>query len=152
MALLKLFAIATVSALGALGIGTIGIVGYLFTGGVASVQVETADTDLYIPVPLRLADLALSVASVAAPAEELAMARQEASEYTPLLRELAEEISRLPEGELLRVRSDDQNVVIAQRRGHFNVQVDSPDTHVRVTVPRRAAGRLLDKSVRLLDD
>lgn len=67
MGLLKLFGIATLSAVGALGIGTLAVVGYLFTGGVASVQVETPDTDLYIPVPLRLADLALSVASVAVP-------------------------------------------------------------------------------------
>jgi hypothetical protein len=152
MALIKLFAVATLSALGALGLGTLGIVGYLFTGGVASVQVESPEANFYIPVPLRLADLALGVVSFAAPDDELAHARAEASEYTPLLRELARELGQLPEGELVRIQGDGQQVVIAQRGGHFNVQVDAPDTHVRVTMPRRAAGRLLDKSVRLLDE
>ncbi|REJ83962.1 MAG: hypothetical protein DWQ36_22370 [Acidobacteria bacterium] len=152
MALLKLFAIAAASALAALGVGTLTIVGYLFTGGVASVQVENPDTDLYIPVPLRLVDLAFGVADWAAPEQELEQAREELGEYAPLLRDLAREIGDIPEGELLRVQDPHQQVVIAQRRGHFHIQVDAPDNHVRVTVPRRAAERLIDKSVRLLGE
>ena len=152
MGLIKLFAIASATAVGVMGAGTLAILGYLFTGGVASVQVDSTEQNLYIPVPLRLADLALGVAAIAAPEEELAQVREEAGRYMPMVRDLASEISSLPEGEIVRVDHGDGLVVVEQRGGHFRVDVESEDGDVTVTLPRRAAGRLLRKSAALLGD
>jgi hypothetical protein len=107
-------------------------------------------------VPLRLVDLGLGLAETAAPAAsgdfasrlELPrslFAETEAEQWRPLVRQLADEIGTMPEGELVRVTTGREEVVIAQRGGRFRIDVDAPDAEVHVSMPRRAAARLLDK-------
>ena len=68
----------------------------------------------------------LAAAAIAAPDEELAQVREEAGQYMPMVRDLANEIAALPEGEIVRVEHGDGLVVVEQRGGHFRVDVDAP--------------------------
>jgi hypothetical protein len=154
--LLKIAGVLVIAFVAVMATGAVAAGAYLYSGGVASVRVDTPDVDLAIPVPLRLVDLGLGLAGTAAPAasQDFAsrlelprsiFAQTEVEEWRPLLRQLADEIHSMPEGELVRVTTGREEVVIAQRGGRFRVDVDSPDAQVHVSVPRRAAARILDK-------
>lgn len=146
--MLTLFKVGLASALSlivVLAVGTVGAAGYVATGGVASVQVDTPDVDLTIPVPLRLVDLGLAIAHWAGADQEIAEAREHLDEVRPFLRDLADEIGRIPEGQLVTVRTEDEWVSVAQRKGRFQIEVEAPDAKVHVSVPRRATKRLLQQ-------
>jgi hypothetical protein len=156
LTLLKIAGVLVIAFVAVMATGAVAAGAYLYSGGVASVRVDTPDVDLAIPVPLRLVDLGLGLAGAAAPAAsgdfasrlELPrslFAQTEVEEWRPLLRQLADEIHSMPEGELVRVTTGREEVVISQRGGRFRVDVDAPDAQVHVSVPRRAAARILDK-------
>lgn len=159
MTLFKMLLIGFVACLGACGTGAAVLGGYLVTGGIASVKVRTPDTNLSLPVPLRLVDMGLGVASVAG--REAQIGRElrhelrdvEAfEEVRPALHSLIDEIGSLPSGELVRVRTANESVVIEQRLGRIRIDVDAPDTEVSVTVPKRAVERIGHRVLRLVDD
>jgi hypothetical protein len=143
LTLFKLTLLSALSLVAVLAVGTVGAAGYVATGGVASVQVDTPDVDLTIPVPLRLLDLGLGIAHLAGAEQEIAEAREHLDQVRPFLRDLADEIGRIPEGQLVTVRTEDEWVSIAQRGGRFHIEVEAPDAKVHVSVPKRATKRLL---------
>jgi hypothetical protein len=160
LSLFKVAAVLLMAFIVMMATGAVAAGAYLYSGGVASVRVDTPDVDLSLPVPLRLVDLGLGLAGTAGPATsndfasrlELPrslFAETEIEEWRPLVRQLADELGSMPEGELVRVTTGSEEVVISQRGGRFRIDVDTPDAQVHVSVPRRAAARILDKIANL---
>lgn len=160
LSLLKVAAVLVMAFVVMMATGAVAAGAYLYSGGVASVRVDTPDVDLSLPVPLRLVDLGLGLAGTAGPATssdfasrfELPrslFAESEIEEWRPLVRQLADELGSMPEGELVRVTTGNEEVVISQSGGRFRIDVDAPDAQVHVSVPRRAAARILDKIANL---
>lgn len=152
--LAKLFLVTIVASAGACGIGSLGTAVYLYSGGIAAVDVETADVDLFIPVPLRLLDVGLGVARIAAPDFDIeseldAETRERLREMQPMIEELVDELGSLPSGDLVRVRNGDDLVVVRSARGHLKIEVDTPDARVRVSVPQRGARRVSKQALSL---
>ena len=155
LTLIKIFAITTVASIGLVIFTTVAAAGYLFSGGIATVSVDTPDTNLSIPVPLRVVDIGLGAAELAIPESELEAVKAELDELEsldlkelrPLFREITREVATFPEGEIVRVEGHgNETVLIEQRNGRFIIEVQGPDTHIRVSAPRRAMGRILKKS------
>lgn len=128
---------------------------YVLSAGVGTVQVRTTGpeaVDLYLPVPVGLVDLGLSVASFAVPEEELAQLRHEMEDWPPLLESVTRELARCPDGTLVEVHTRDEKVLIVKDRGRLKIDVDAPDARVRVSLPARSLvriGRKLDDLVDL---
>ncbi len=152
--LAKLFLVVAVASAGACGIGTLGTAVYLYSGGIAAVDVETADVDLFIPVPLRLLDVGIGVARFVVPDFDIereldAETREHLKEMQPMIDQLVDELGSLPSGELVRVRNGEDLVVIRSARGHLKVEVDTPDARVRVSLPQRGARRVSKQALAL---
>ncbi len=151
MTLLKVWAICTLACFAVVCVATMTLVGYVVSGGIASVSVDTSETDFSIPVPMRLFDLGLSVAEMTVPARELRAAQaelhQELGQYLPVLVEIADQLHHFPDGELLRVVTDNELLVVRHTGGKFHVEIVAPDAYVKVAVPGRAMSRLARKTL-----
>jgi hypothetical protein len=113
--------------------------------GFVTVEVYEEDgTNLYIPVPALLFDVAIFVAPMVMPDEALADARREIAPYRDALVTLAEELEDCPSGVLVDYRGNDERVQISKGWRSFKVDVDSDDTEVHVKVPARLMSRALD--------
>ncbi|HEX9735768.1 MAG TPA: hypothetical protein VGG06_27730 [Thermoanaerobaculia bacterium] len=113
--------------------------------GFVTVEVYEEDgTNLYIPVPALLFDVAIFVAPMVMPDEALADARREIAPYREALVTLAEELEDCPSGVLVDYRGNDERVQISKGWRSFKVDVDSDDTEVHVKVPARLMSRALD--------
>ena len=95
MTFLKVCAICTLACFAVFCVATMTLIGYVVSGGIASVSVDTSETDFSIPVPMRLFDLGLSVAEMTVPASELRAAQaelhRELGEFLPVLVEIADQ-------------------------------------------------------------
>ncbi len=153
MTLLKVCAICTLACITVFCLASVALIGYVVSGGIATVSVDTNETDFSIPVPMRILDLGLAVAGMTVPASELratqAELHEELRKYRPVLEEIADQLRHFPEGELVRVVTENELVVVRHTRGKFRVEVITPDTHVKVAVPRRAMSRLVRKTLDL---
>lgn len=154
--LAKLFLFVMVATVGACGIGTVCTAAYLYTGGVAVVDVETSNVDLFIPVPLRLVDVGLGVVRLAAPSLDLdaeldERTREHIDQLGPVLEELVEQLGSLPSAELVRVDNGTELVVVRSVRGNLRVEVDTPEARVRVSVPQRGVRRVSRQALALAD-
>lgn len=114
------------------------------TGFVTVEVYEEGGTNLYIPVPALLFDVAIFVAPMVMPDEALADARREIAPYREALVTLAEELEDCPSGVLVDYRGNDERVQISKGWRSFKVDVDSDDTEVHVKVPARLMSRALD--------
>lgn len=113
--------------------------------GFVTVEVYEEDgTNLYIPVPALLFDVAIFVAPMVMPDQALADARREIEPYRDALVTLAEELEDCPSGVLVDYRGNDERVQISKGWRSFKVDVDSDDTEVHVKVPARLMSRALD--------
>ncbi len=115
--------------------------------GTVTVSVHERAEDgvsLYIPVPALLLDLAVFAAPRLMPEEALAEARAEIAPFRQGLEAFAEELEKCPEGLLIDVRTPTEHVRVAKTWRSFEVEIDSDDADVRVSVPARLASRLLD--------
>ncbi len=115
--------------------------------GTVTVRVQEQGDDgvnLYIPVPALLIDLAVLVAPHAMPDDALAEIRAEIAPFREGLEALAEEFETCPSGVLVDVQTPGEHVRITKSWRSFEVEVDSEDAEVRVSVPARLASRLLD--------
>jgi len=153
MTLLKVWAICTLACITVFCVASVALVGYVVSGGIATVSVDTKGADFSIPVPMRILDLGLGVAGMTVPVSELRATQAELQthlrEYRPVLEEIADQLHHFPEGELVRVVTENELVVVRHTRGKFRVEVVTPDAHVKVTVPRRAMSRLVRKTLAL---
>ena len=152
MAFFKFLFVSALLSVTALTMGTVGATGYVAAGGIATVRVQTPDVNLFIPVPLRVADWALSLAEFAPPEAQLELreVQDELDEFSPIVWGLIDELSEMPEGDLVHVRTANEEVKVTHRMGRFKVAVDAPDLMVRVSVPRRGAVRLTEKATELV--
>jgi len=101
--------------------------------------------NLWIPVPVGLARVALHFV----PREDLPQLDPEARRYLPVARRIAQELAVAPDGVLVEVRSDDEQVLIVKRGGDLVVEVESLDEHVRVSLPAAALDEILGDVSRL---
>ena len=113
--------------------------------GIVTVEIhEKNGFDLYLPVPALLVDLAVMIAPLAVPGDELAQARAEVAPYREALEALADELENCPSGILVDVKSGSEHVQVHKTWRSFEVEVQSPDADVRVKAPARLMGRALD--------
>ncbi len=99
---------------------------------------------LYLPLPALLVDLAVFAAPHVLPGDALADVRREIAPYREGLERLAEELESCPRGVLVDVRTPHEHVRVTKGWRSFEVAVDSEDADVRVSVPARLVGRVLD--------
>ena len=115
--------------------------------GTVSVRVHEQGEDgvrLYLPVPALLIDLAVFAAPHLVPNEALAEVRREIEPFRAGLEVLAEEIEKCPRGVLVDVQTPDEHIRVVKGWRSFEVTVEGEDADVRVSVPARLAGRVLD--------
>ena len=115
--------------------------------GTVTVSVHERGPDgvrLYIPVPALLLDAAVAFAPMVIPEEDLQEARREIAPYREAIEALAQQLEDMPAGVLVDVHSGDEHVRITKSWRSFEVEVDSPDTDVHVSVPSRMLSRVLD--------
>lgn len=113
--------------------------------GTVTVRVHEPNdgVNLYLPVPALLLDLAIFAAPRLLPAEALAEARAEIAPYRAGLEAVARELENCPAGVLVEVDTPAERVRVVKTRRSFEIEVDSDDADVRVTVPARLASRVL---------
>jgi hypothetical protein len=121
----------------ALGIGgTLALAGvYVFHEGVIRVDVDElrgGGSHVHVFVPATVVPIALRVA----PRHHLEEAAAKASPYLPVLREVAKELKKYPNAELVDVQNGSQHVHVGVHEGRIYVDaVDENETiHVRVPV------------------
>ena len=115
--------------------------------GTVTVSVHERGEDglrLYIPVPALVFDLAVFAAARLMPEEVLAEARAQIAPFRQGLEAVAEELENCPNGVLVEVDTPTEHVRVAKSWRSFEIEVDSDDAEVRVSVPARLAGRVLD--------
>lgn len=125
---------------------------FVFATTVAATGVVTVEVhehgedgvDLYIPVPALLFDVAVWIAPKVIPAAELADARREIAPYREGLAAFAAELESCPPGVLVEIESAEEHVRIVKSWRSFEIDVQSPDANVSVSVPARLLGRALD--------
>ena len=101
-------------------------------------------TRVYVPVPALLLDVAVALAPMVIPDDALADARREIAPFRDGLMEMANQLENMPSGVLVEVESPDEYVRITKTWRSFEIEVDSEDTDVHVTVPARLLSRTLD--------
>ncbi len=115
--------------------------------GTVTVSVHEQGEDgvrLYIPVPALLLDLAVFAAPRLMPEDALAEARAEIAPFRAGLEAFAEELENCPSGLLVEVQTPTEHIRVTKSWRSFEVEVDSIDADVRVSVPARLASRVLD--------
>ena len=115
--------------------------------GTVTVRVHEQGDDgvrVYVPVPALLIDLAVFAAPRLMPADALAEVRAEIEPFRAGLEALAEELEDCPSGVLVDVQTPDEHIRVTKSWRSFEVEVDSEDAGVRVSVPARLASRILD--------
>ncbi len=76
-----------------------------------------------VPVPLVLAQAALAVAPAFAPPDKLRVPQGEPLEHMGLARDLIDALAKAPDGELVRVEEQDEQVVITKQGRALHVAV-----------------------------
>ena len=140
--MLKIVAITVLSlvTLGASAVVGTGV--YVATGGIATCHVDTPEVTLTIPVPMRLAEIGLTIARIAVPDRELRRMRRELEPYRPLVEGVIEGLTEIPEGTLVFVETPSETVYVGRERGDLVIDVDAPDAIVRISIPMRSIRRL----------
>jgi hypothetical protein len=111
--------------------------------GVVVVDVREGGPDghrVVVPVPLVLAQAALTVAPVFAPADKLRVPAGEGLEHIALAREVLEALAAAPDGELVSVEGPNEQVLIAKQGRNLKVRVHQDHGEgVSVNVPLQLA-------------
>lgn len=116
------------------------------TGTVTVSVEEKGGTNLWIPVPALLFDLAIFAAPSFIPEDALREARSEVAPFHEALSTMAHELESIPAGSVLvEVQGgNDEEVKITKTWRSFEITVHSDDANVRVVLPARLLGRSLD--------
>lgn len=114
--------------------------------GIVVVDVREGGPDghrIVVPVPLVLAQAALAVAPAVAPHDKLRIPDGEALEHIGLAREVLEALADAPDGELVRVEEEKEQVLVTKEGRSLRVRVRSDRENVNVTVPLHLAMQAL---------
>ena len=151
-----MFKIFAVIFLAFVTLGASAVVGtgaYIYSGGIAVCEVDTPEVSLTVPVPMRLADIGLSVARFAMPPEELRRVRKEAAPFRPMIEALLSGIADIPDGTtLVSVETPTETVHFGRHGSDMRIDVDTIDAEVHVTIPARSIRRLGRSLGRFLSD
>ncbi len=115
--------------------------------GTVTVRVHERGPDgvrLTLPLPALLFDVALGLAPLVIPEDELAEMRREIAPHREGLEALAAELEKMPAGVLADIHSDGEHVRITKTWRAFEIDVESDDADVHVAVPARFLSRALD--------
>jgi len=111
--------------------------GYLVQDGFVHVSVDEFQKDgthLHLIVPAMAAPMAIRFV----PARHLEHACDQAKEWMPVAKSAIEELRKLPDTDFVTVHSGEEYVHVSKIGGGINVEVSSPEEHVKVWVPLRA--------------
>lgn len=119
-------------------VGTVGVA--VQQAGIVYVRVEdkTDGVTLRIPVPLALADIALSFI----PPDELREARRELRELEPLIKAVFQNLDDLEDATFVEVHSSTERVLVYKDGDDLIVDVESPDERVYVEIPIQGLERI----------
>ncbi|GAB4134544.1 MAG: hypothetical protein Kow001_25900 [Acidobacteriota bacterium] len=131
---MKLLVGVSAAAAGLLAAGLLAIA----QGGVATVWIHNEDVTLFLPVPMVLADVAVSLA----PEGELAQARRELAPYRGLVRAALEGLAECPDAVFVDIQGPSESVLISKEGSALRVEIHSRhDGDVEIRVPLRAVQR-----------
>ena len=83
--MLKIFALIFLALITLGGTAVVGGGIYIASGGIAVCEIDTPEVSFTLPVPMRLADLGLTIAMHAMPRHELEQLREEIGPFVPLI-------------------------------------------------------------------
>ncbi len=150
--MLKILGVTLLACITVSASAVVGTAAYVATGGMGMCRVETPDVSLTVPLPMRLAELGLTVARFAMPASELREIRREAGPFRPLVEGVLSAIADIPAGTTLVSVETEQATVLIRRQGrNLTIDVEAPDAIVHITVPVRSIRRLGRSVGRFLD-
>lgn len=133
---MKLLVGVSAAAAGVLAAGLLAVA----QGGVATVWIHNEDVTLFLPVPMVLADVALSLA----PEEELAQARRELAPYRGLVQAALEGLAECSDAVFVDVQGPGESVVVSKEGSTLRVEIHSlHDGDVEIRVPLRAVQRVV---------
>lgn len=144
--LLKAIAIFTVAVFATTAVAGVTLAAAVVKDGFVTVAVEEHSEDgarLTIPVPAALINLALSVAPMVIPPDEMAQIRREIDPYAPALHAAADALESCPQARIVDVRTDSETIQVIKQRNSFLVDVRSQEADVQVSIPADALGRVL---------
>jgi len=130
----------------ALGVcGVVALTGvYVFHEGVIRVDVDEAKSDgshIHVFVPATVVPIGLRLV----PRQHLEQAAAQARPYLPVLREVAKELRKYPNAELVDVRQGVQHVHIAVHDGKILVDAVDQGENVHVSVPVKTISDVADR-------
>jgi len=114
------------------------------TGFVTVEVYEEGGTNLFIPVPAILFDLAIFAAPMVIPDEELEDARREIAPYRDALETIADELKDCPSGVIVDYQGNGEHFQLTKTWRSYQIDVDTDDTEVHVKMPARLMSRALD--------
>ena len=114
---------------------------YAVHAGVAVVQVKSPDTQLWIPVPIALAQLAGRFVRVPLSKQEKF---REVWQYRALLKEGMNELVNMPDADLVEIRKTDEHVLIYKRGDQILIDAYHRDEEVKLRIPIQSLQRLLE--------
>lgn len=115
--------------------------------GVMTVHVDDRSSDgvrLFLPVPAALIEVGVGTLPLWMPDDELAEVRRQLAPWQPALRAAARALEEAPSAVLVSVDSPSERVRVAKEGRSLTVDVHSPDTDVRVSLPAHTLTRILD--------
>jgi hypothetical protein len=126
----------------------VGVLSLATVGGLASMDYAVVDvkeggpngTRIIVPVPVLLAETALSFAPDHA---RLVNIDKDAEKWLPVVRRLAAELRTIPDAELVRVQDDGSDVRIAKVGDHLEIRVHDNADDVAVNIPLEAVEQVL---------
>jgi hypothetical protein len=124
---------------------TIAVAGaYVFHEGVIRVDVDNSRGDckhVHVWVPATVVPVALHVV----PEQKLRQAAEQARPYLPLLREVAKELGKYPNAELVDVQQGGEHVHVSVHGGRIFVDAVSEEENVHVRVPVEIISDVADR-------
>jgi hypothetical protein len=124
------------AVVGVLGAGLL----FLVQGGFATVYVDNPEMTLYVPVPMRVAELAVAFA----PEEELGQVRKDLEPFRELILAALQVLDRCPDAVLVEVHDGSEEVVVEKKGDELIIDVQSAaDGHVNVQVPLASVLRIV---------
>lgn len=117
---------------------------YVFHEGVIRVDVDESrgsGEHVHFWVPATVVPVGLHVV----PRDKLRQAASQARPYLPLLREVAKELKKYPNAELVDVRGDSEHIRISVRDGKLYIDAVTDSDNVHVSFPAETISDVADR-------